>query len=286
MTRILLGLCLVVLTVYGNDSLRVGIYQDIVNSGISKKDYIMGTSVLLKAFTEDGGVHTDIIYYDDPKTLGEDFKAGKIDLIAADALSIVKYIPLSHLENGVMSFKNSKADAQTLLIVGLRDDKRSFEKKLKGGVASDADACSEFYFKTLMLDNSITSNADFILTKNPQQSLLKLFFEKADLALVDRAAYNTAIELNPQLKSKLIVLKSVPLTIGPVSYMRKGISPELRKTVISLGKQLNTTPRGKQLLQLFRASYIDDSYTKDLESVYLLYNKHEALINRQSKKGF
>lgn len=285
MIRIIIGSFLVALSVYGNDLLRVGIYQPLINSTIPKKDYIMGTSILLKAFTEDGGVRTDIIYYDDPKTLGEDFKNAKIDLIASDALSVVKYIPISYLENGVMSFKNSKADAQTLLIVGLRDDKRPFETKLRGSIASDADACSELYLKTLLLENKIPSEANLMATKNPQQSILKLFFEKADLALVDRAAYSVAIELNPQLKAKLSILKSIPLTIGPVSYMRKGISPELRKTVISLGKQVNTTPRGKQLLQLFRASYIDESSTKDLESVYLLYNKYEALTKRQSKKG-
>lgn len=267
--------------VCGN-TLRVGIFQPIINSTVPKKDYVLGTTVFMKAITEDAGIELSMAYYDNPRKLGEDFNSKKLDYIAADALTIVQNIPIGNLENGVMSFKDSKVDSQTLLIIGLSKDSRTINEKLRGSVVSDGDVCSELYLKTLLLQQSPGLEPNLILTKNAQQSLLKLFFEKADIALVDRAAYNLAIELNPQMKTKLTVLKMVPLTIGPIGYMRKGIDADLRAKVITLGKQLNTTNRGKQLLQLFRASTMDDSYTKDLQNIYTLYAHYQTLI--QGKK--
>ena len=264
------------------EPLRVGIFQGLLNSTVPKKDYILGTTVFMKSFTEDSGVDVSIVYYDDPLKLGEDFNTKKLDYIAADALTIVQNIPMTNLEDGVMSYKESKVDSQTLLIVGLSNDGRSINEKFRSLVLSDGDACSELYLKTLLLQQSSTVKPNFIRTKDPQQSLLKLFFEKGDIALVDRAAYNLAVELNPQMKTKLTVLKMIPLTIGPVAYMRKGNS-ELQKKVIGLGKKLNTTPRGKQLLQLFRASYMDDSYTKDLQSIYTLYAQYQNLSERKKQ---
>lgn len=279
--RIIVFLFLSSVVMYGN-TLRVGIFQPIINSTVPKKDYILGTTVFMKAITEDAGIEVSIVYYDDPRKLGEDFNSKKLDYIASDALTIVQNIPIANLENGIMSFKDSKVDSQTLLIIGLSNDARPMNEKLRGSVVSDGDVCSELYLKTLLLQQSLSLEPNLIRTKNAQQSLLKLFFEKADIALVDRAAYNLAIELNPQMKTKLTVLKIVPLTIGPIGYMRKGIDSDLRAKVISLGKQLNTTNRGKQLLQLFRASTMDDSYTKDLQNIYTLYAHYQTLS--QGKK--
>lgn len=270
-------------TLLWSEAFNVGIYQPIITSTISKKDYILGTTVMMNELGKDSGIEIVMHYYDDPKKLGDDFNAKKLDYITADALSIVKYVPIANLGNGIMSYKASKSDSQTLVIVGSAEDKRPLNEQLHGVIASDGDACSELYIKTLLLEQSPNAKPDFLFTKSSQQSILKLFFGKADIALLDRATYNLAIELNPQIKARLSILKTIPLTIGPVAFMRQGGSKPLQEKVIALGKQMNVKPRGQQLLHLFRATTMDDSYTKDLDGIYALNTRYQNLLEGKKR---
>jgi hypothetical protein len=69
--------------------------------------------------------------------------------------------------------------------------------------------------------------------------------------------------------------------------MSASSSPQMQKKIISLGKILNTTERGKQILRVFQSSYMDESDTKDLDNAYALYTKYQSLLKQQNrlKKG-
>jgi len=265
------------------EKITVGLYDPVLSARMSKKDYVLGMNVFVKELIRTEKIEGETVSYDDPIKLSEDFESGKINMIACDPLTVVDYIPQSYLQSAIMGYKGNKTDAQTLLLLANADDSRPLSEKLRGMVATDGDTATELYLKTLMLQNSLGENPQRIVTKNPQQSILKLFFKKADLAFVDRGSFLTAIELNPQLKSQLVILKSTPLTIGAVSFTRKGMSPTLHQRVLEIGKSMNTTPRGKQLIQLFRGSYMDETSPKELDSVYALRKQYETLRKNPPK---
>lgn len=265
------------------EKIRVGLYDPVLSARMSKKDYVLGMNVFVKELMRTEKIEGETVSYDDPMKLAEDFESGKINMIACDPLTVVEHIPRSYLQSAIMGYRGNKTDAQTLLLLANTDDNRPLGEKLRGIVAMNGDTTAELYLKTLMLQNALGENPQQIVTKNPQQSILKLFFKKADLALVDRASFLTAIELNPQLKTQLVILKSTPLTIGAVSYTRIGISPSLHQQVLEIGKSMNTTPRGKQLIQLFRGSYMDETSPKELDSVYALKKQYETLRNHPPK---
>ncbi|MFZ3052320.1 MAG: PhnD/SsuA/transferrin family substrate-binding protein [Sulfuricurvum sp.] len=266
------------------EKITVGLYDPVLSARMSKKDYVLGMNVFVKELIRSEKIEGETISYDDPIKLADDFESGKINMIACDALTIVDNIPFSYLQNGIMGYKNNKTDNQTLLLISNTEDTRPFPEKLRGSITTNGDTTAELYVKTLMLQNGLSESVNWIVTKNPQQSILKLFFKKADLALVDRGSFMIAAELNPQLKSKLTILKSIPLTVGAVSFMRKGMSPILHQQVLALGKEMNSTPRGKQLLQLFRGTYMDESSPKELENVYALKKQYETLHKNTLKQ--
>jgi hypothetical protein len=282
-----IGIALLAPVFLSAETLNVGLYQPIIKSSISKKDFIIGMTVFIKEFAESEGIKTNVMYYDDPIKLSEDFKSGKVDFVAAEAMFFVQYIPPSLLRNGTMAYKNSKKDSHTLLLLEQKNDSRPLKEKLKGTITTDGDQGEDLYLKTLMLENGLGDSPDLLLTKNTQQSILKLFFGKADMALVDLSSYKMALELNPQLGEKLAVHSTIPFPIGPVSYMNANYSPITQKKVIGLGKILNTTERGKQILRVFQSSYMDESDTKDLDNAYALYAKYQTLLKQQNrlKKG-
>ncbi|MDP3588290.1 MAG: PhnD/SsuA/transferrin family substrate-binding protein [Sulfuricurvum sp.] len=266
------------------EKITVGLYDPVLSARMSKKDYVLGMNVFVKELIRSEKIEGETISYDDPIKLADDFESGKINMIACDALTIVDNIPFSYLQSGIMGYKNNKIDNQTLLLISNTEDTRPFHEKLRGSITTNGDTTAELYVKTLMLQNGLSESVNWIVTKNPQQSILKLFFKKADLALVDRGSFMIAAELNPQLKTKLTILKSIPLTVGAVSFMRKGMSPVLHQQVLALGKEMNSTPRGKQLLQLFRGTYMDESSPKELENVYALKKQYETLHKNTLKQ--
>lgn len=266
------------------EKITVGLYDPVLSARMSKKDYVLGMNVFVKELIRSEKIEGETISYDDPIKLADDFESGKINMIACDALTIVDNIPFSYLQSGIMGYKNNKTDNQTLLLISNTEDTRPFPEKLRGSITTNGDTTAELYVKTLMLQNGLSESVNWIVTKNPQQSILKLFFKKADLALVDRGSFMIAAELNPQLKTKLTIVKSIPLTVGAVSFMRKGMSPILHQQVLALGKEMNSTPRGKQLLQLFRGTYMDESSPKELENVYALKKQYETLHKNTLKQ--
>lgn len=280
MKRLLLLFMVFQLWTYASETFSVGVYQPNPTRTTSQKDFILGTTVMMKEITDKEGIETHIHYYEDPIKLRSDFSDGKLDYISADALTIIRYIPESELIDGIMSYKFNKNDAQTLVVLERSDDSRSFEDKLRGSIASDGDPVSEMYILSEGMERLKHSGIHFLPTKNAQQSILKLFFNQADLAITDYSSFMTAVELNPQLKNKLQIFISTRLTIGPVAYMRKGLSPALRQRVIRVGKQLNSTPRGQQLLKMFRASNLDDSFVNDLQPVRKLFEKYSLQMRK------
>lgn len=266
------------------DTFKIGLFDSLVNTRISKKDYIMGTNLLVKEILETEHIEAETLSYGDAIKMIDDFRSGKIDMIVSDPITIIKHLPYEYLETGITGYLNKKADTQTLLLLSLTEDSRMLEKKLLGDIATDGDPVGALYLQTLMLEHDLREKPVFIMTKNAQQSILKLFFKKADLALVDKGAFLTAIELNPQLKVRLNVVKSIPLTIGSVSFTRKTLNSDLRRRIIDAAHNINTTPRGKQLLRLMRADSVEECSPEELKSVYELSAKYKALQKKVSKR--
>ncbi|HZF71206.1 PhnD/SsuA/transferrin family substrate-binding protein [Sulfuricurvum sp.] len=264
------------------EKITAGLYDPVLSSRVSKKDYVIGMDVFLKEIVRNEGIDAETISYDDPVKLSHDFESGKLNMIVCDPLTIVENVPFNYLQSGIMGYKYNQTDSMTLLVLVNADDTRPLSEQLHGSIAMDGDTGAELFLKTLMLQNGITQTPNLIATKNPQQSILKLFFHKADLTLIDRGSFLTAVELNPQIKTKTKILQSIPLTLGSVSYMRKGMSKELQQKIFALGKRMNTTPRGKQLLALFHGNYMDECDPKDLASVYALKKEYETLHNAKS----
>lgn len=267
------------------EKITAGLYDPVLSSRMSKKDYVIGMNVFIKEIIRNEGIDAETISYDDPIKLAHDFESGKLNMVACDPLTLVENVPLKYLETGIMGYKNNKVDSNTLLLLANANDTRPLSEQLHGTVATDGDRSAELYLKTLMLQNNIVQSPDTMITKNPQQTVLKLFFHKADLALIDRGSFLTAVELNPQLKTQTKILKSIPLTLGSVSYMREGISNDLQQKVLALGKRMNITPRGKQLLALFRGSYMDESKPEELVSVFSLKKEYDTLLKSKATQG-
>lgn len=82
------------------------------------------------------------------------------------------------------------------------------------------------------------------------RGVLPVYFGQADACLVTRGAFNTLVELNPQIGKALgPIATSPPLVSGVVLLDRRSV--DARPTLLDAVLGLGASPRGQQVLSLF-----------------------------------
>lgn len=262
--------------------ISIGISKALIQNKVSEKDLTITMNIFVKELLYDAGYETSATYYDNHLKMAEDFKKGVINLVIAEPLTFVRYFEPSLLTFGPTGYANNKEDANTLLIVGHRNGKKDLTEALTQAksIVMHRNLSMDLFLKVLLLEHNLSPK--LLETKNAQESLLKLFFQKADIALTDKASFDIAIELNPQIANQLVVLKSIPLTLGAVTFLSNKLPKEMIDNILTGSFKINQTERGKQLLTLFMYSIIDISKVSDLDSLYALEKQFHALV--KSKK--
>lgn len=275
-----------IFTLYA-EKIVVGLDEQAIISTVSKKDYTLGLSVLLNEFLKEQGIEAEVIPYTDSRQLAEDLKNKKIDMVTADSRTIVEYIPYASMQSGITGHRFNKKDVHTIIVLARTGEQRPLEQLLRGKISANGDRVIDLYVRTLMLENHNSGEPAYVQTPNAQQSILKLYFKKSDLAAVDMGSFKMACELNPQLARELTILKTIPLSHGAISLIRSDYPKAMHDRVISMVDKINSSTRGKQLLRLFHADKIDESGVDQLESVIALKKRYDALYTKsnQFKKG-
>ena len=110
---------------------------------------------------------------------------------------------------------------------------------------------------------------------------LQVFFGQADAALVSKAAFDLACELNPQLTKKVAVLSESPPLITaffmfrPITN-RKESWPKVEKAILDLHK----TPGGRQLLTIIQSRKMVKWDPSVLDGTIEFIKKHRQLVKK------
>lgn len=269
------------------DTLVLGMHQPVSSySQASKKDFAIAIHVFLKEIADNANIAFEVINYEDPEKLAHDFHAKRVNFAIAEPLSFVRYFDAQQLSSGFMGYKKEKESSQMVVILGHKNDKRPFKERLKGTISFNGDPSIDLFINILRLENALPLPLHKEPpTKGDHQAILKLFFQKTDLVIVDFASFQLAYELNPQIKEDLVILERSPLTLQTIAFLHKDISPHLRDTIMKSALNLDQLTRGEQLLQLFKATKVDLTSPKDLESLRALHVKYTTLLKNTSPKG-
>jgi len=112
-------------------------------------------------------------------------------------------------------------------------------------------------------------------TEKSQGCILPLFFGKVDACVVGEPDLNLAKEMNPQLGRLREVARSRPMIEGVIATP---VEPTPgRKELIDAILGLNTDPRGRQVLELFKTERVVRIQPGDLDSARELYTDYRRL---------
>jgi ABC-type phosphate/phosphonate transport system substrate-binding protein len=117
---------------------------------------------------------------------------------------------------------------------------------------------------------------------NPQECVLPLFFGRVDACVVDEINLELLKEMNPQLNKLRVLARSVPLVD---SVIATPVKPHpYRQELLEAILGLHLSPRGKQLLMVFKSRKLMSIRPGDLDSTRAFWAEHGKLAGGGGKE--
>jgi hypothetical protein len=221
-------------------------------------------------------------FYESMADLRRDMTAGSINFVVGTSVDIALTFPVQELADG---FAGYKAEPDHLLLVVRRDSGIQSPADLAGKrvVLLERDKLSDIYLETLLLQarGSLDRNRLATLGREQRSSKLahRLFFKQADAALIYRNGFDAALALNPQIDRELRVLEDYSLKIRSphIGLFSAHVRPEHRSLITEAARRLNSTARGRQVLNIYQTEGIELTRVGDLEPFARLLETYRAL---------
>ncbi|MDH3237890.1 MAG: phosphate/phosphite/phosphonate ABC transporter substrate-binding protein [Deltaproteobacteria bacterium] len=122
-------------------------------------------------------------------------------------------------------------------------------------------------------------------THKPSQTILPVFFRQADGCIVTRTAFQTMVELNPQLGKEIREIAISPPFITSIGCLRQDYYDKYKEVLTEHLVNLHEDPQGKQILTLFRKGRLVLFEPPYLASVDALVKEHNDLRLHHLARG-
>ena len=279
----ILPILLIVLSLNSAD-IHFGYGSDAMNK-YNKKETMIAMEVWIQEIMQGDKDKVYFTFYDDSQKMAKEFEAAKLDMVVTYGLEFVKYFDKSQLISSVTGgSKNPQLD-NFVLLVDKESSKEEFLALKNPKIAVPADEeISKIYVKHYFLKNTKKENIDFVNASKHQEAIFKLFFKNVDAALVSQKSFLFAEELNPQIGQNLKVIEYSSITSRGFAFFRKSMDEKVREKIIAKALALNSTNRGRQILDVFQTEEIIESTLDELSPIEQLYSDYKKL--KKQNQGY
>ena len=239
--------------------------------------------------TQTGYIAT-LTMYDNAEALMKEFRKGAVDF------AIVTHADFFHMDRRdidqdymVTNMRGGKK-GHTYMLMVQRDSPFQHIRDLKGRKITlvKSDPMGETFLDTLLLKNGLSECDTFFSSVEEKvkvsQALLSVFFGQSDACLIPDATYKTMVELNPQLKQKLRTITTSDNLLVGIGIFRKNYEENQKNKVFKQIITLQNSPRGKQILLLFKSEAFARVEENDLQSLNKLQDDYARLTNQKGNR--
>jgi hypothetical protein len=233
-------------------------------------------------------VPAEIRFYDGMAEIRRDLDADRVNFVIADGLDLIRHFNPGDLADGFGGLAPSE-DRMLLLTrkgAGIHSGKDLAGKRvLLLGNNAFSDLWLETYcYRTFQKP---CDKAGLLVSKESRsrQQVFKLFFDKADAALVRGYAYELTLDLNPQIRARTEILEQILIYPGSLGLFSSRVSPAFREYVIAKVPQLHDHPRGRQLLEVMQTERVGRVPNALLDPIRQLRREHEVLTARHAGRS-
>lgn len=270
-----------------DESLRVAVHLGAMRE-TSRADLEVSLKVWAEELMRVLEVPAELTFYPAMPAIRRDLASGKVNFVIADGIDLLRHFQPDDLADGFGG--QSPSEDKLLLLAHAGDGIRDLRDLAGRRVLLLGDnAISDLWLETacLRVFQKTCEKAGLIVVKESRsrQQILKLFFGKADGALVRGYAYEVAAELNPQIRARVRILERINIYPMALGLFGRGVSPAFRDYVIAKVPRLHDHPRGRQLLEVMQTERVGRVPHALLDPIRDLIAEHAALSQRYGVAG-
>ena len=264
------------------ETMRVAVHLGAMRD-VSRADIEVSLKVWANELMTTLEVPAEVLFYTDLPGIRRDMVSGRVNFVIADPISFLRNFSLDELADG---FGSVGAGEDTMVLIARKNAGISGLADLRG---KRVVLLSESEVPGLWLDviclrtfqqSCLRSGLEVSQEKLSQRQVFKVFFGKADAALVRSRAFETAAELNPQIRQQLLVVERVPLYPGAMGLFSATVSREFRDYVMAKVARFDREPRGRQMMEILHSEQVGRISKQLLEPIQVLLMEHAAFVKR------
>lgn len=229
-------------------------------------------------------IQADPEVFDSVAELASAIRQERIEVFSAPTDEFIQLEKISPVARMFTSKINGRITEQYVLLVNQDHPARDL-KDLRGESLVVLDhprtALAPIWLDTELLRRKFTIGSKFFSkithVKKPNLAILPVFFKQAGVALVTRAGFETAAELNPQLAKSVRALVTSPELIPSIGAFRANAITGVVETYRREALRIHETQGGKLVLNLFQTDGVTEIKEADLAPTRALLMEHERL---------
>jgi hypothetical protein len=117
----------------------------------------------------------------------------------------------------------------------------------------------------------------------PARMVLPVFFRQAEACLVPESAFDTMVELNPQIGKRLKVLLRSPGFVRTVNCLLDNLHPDFFSIMRENALHMNDTVEGRQLAMIFQIKGSFPYDPKYLVETKRVYERYQQMMRAKSR---
>lgn len=274
----------------GIDSLHIA-YDEYLFSAVKRNDAVAALNLWTKTFSKELEVQTNIKSVLSLNYIGNMNETLRIspstnyDLVVVLSTDYVLNADRNYWIPAAVSADEGHIPEEYLLLVregsGLTDLKQLQGKSIAILKGPDS-RFSRMWLQNLTLQNCKLPAGMFFKRIEEEdkisKAVLDVFFNKTDACVVGYNAFQTMTELNPQLKMKLIILRTSPSFIKGLICIRKDYNSGVHTNLVNAVLKLGDSESGSQVLRLFGESLILPYEPRFLSNIEQLVSDNQKLM--------
>ncbi len=271
---------------YSPEVLRIGYSSKFFLSSVSVADAQVALSLWTRELTPSSTLKTmqpKPLIFDNLQSIVKALNNRTIDFVAVTAIDYLKIRDRAPLEPAfVGSRRNAVGGDELVLLVrrdqGIRDISQLKGKRLivhSGPIIETA----HLWLSSVMARRSLPDYERFFGSdkevNKASQAVLPVFFKQSDACLVSKSAYETMVELNPQIGKELTVLLSSDKLLDGIFCFHKLLRADIKAKMTKIAVNIHSTASGKQILTLFQIDDITPFNPSMLDPTMALLDKRK-----------
>jgi ABC-type phosphate/phosphonate transport system substrate-binding protein len=226
------------------------------------------------------GLRARAMMYDDLKTLHQDAHDAKVDVVIASGMELAETFHPNDFVGGFTGLRNNTPEGLVLITSQQGGIQHFADLRGKRLARLSNDRLSDVYLSVLCAREAKAPCEQLFQTseeKRDVQSIHKVFFGKADAALVRISTLRAAQELNPQISQRIKALQEWKTAALSFGLLLPHTSPAFQERIIQVALTATKSVRGRQILELFKTDYMERVDKSALQPFWQLYREYQAL---------